>query len=239
MNLRLAFYVGLFACLTLLSCGKKTLFEYIDPDHSGIHFTNQIIENDSINPMDMVNVYNGGGVGIGDFNGDGLPDIYFTGNTVSNKLYLNKGDFRFQDITDQAGVGGNGEWCRGVSVIDINNDGRPDLYICVNIRTDPAHRINLLYVNQGNDAQGIPHFKEMAAEYGLADTLYSTMAQFFDYDHDGDLDMYLTVNNVPNGYNTAKFHPIATDGIPAGAIRHRAIGAVLRSTAATRPSAFS
>jgi ASPIC and UnbV/FG-GAP-like repeat len=199
-------------CLILASCGKKTLFEYIDPDHSGIHFNNQIAENDSINPMDMVNVYNGGGVGIGDFNGDGLPDIYFTGNTVSNKLYLNKGDFRFQDITDQAGVGGKGDWYRGVSVVDINNDGRPDIYVCANIRTDPAHRINLLYVNQGNDAEGIPHFKEMAAEYGLADTLYSTMAQFFDYDHDGDLDMYLTVNNVPNGYNTARFHPIATDG---------------------------
>jgi hypothetical protein len=200
-------------CLILFSCArKKPLFEYIDPDHSGIHFNNQITENDSINPMDMVNVYNGGGVGIGDFNGDGLPDIYLTGNTVSNRLYLNKGNFVFQDITDVAGVGGNGEWCRGAAIVDINNDGRPDIYVCVNIRTDPARRINLLYVNQGNDAQGIPRFKEMAAEYGLADTLYSTMAEFFDYDHDGDLDMYLTVNYVPNGYNTAKFRPIAKDG---------------------------
>ena len=199
-------------CLVVASCGKKTLFEYVNPAHSGIHFNNQITENDSLNPMDNVNVYNGGGVGIGDFNGDGLPDIYFTGNMVSNKLYLNKGNFNFQDITDLAGVGGKGEWCRGVSVIDINNDGRPDLYVCANILTDPAHRVNLLYVNQGNDQQGIPHFKEMAAEYGLADTLYSTMAEFFDYDHDGDLDMYLTVNDVPNGYNTSRFHPTVTDG---------------------------
>src|ERR1700749_4934573 len=83
------------SCLVFAACGKKTLFEYVSPDRSGILFNNQIIENDSMNPMDNVNVYNGGGVGIGDFNGDGLPDIYFTGNTVSNKLYLNKGDFKF------------------------------------------------------------------------------------------------------------------------------------------------
>lgn len=199
-------------CLVLASCGKKTLFEYVDPDRSGIHFNNQIIENDSVNPMDNINVYNGGGVGVGDFNGDGLPDLYFTGNTVSNKLYLNKGNFNFQDITDEAGVGGKGEWCRGVSVVDINNDGRPDIYVCANVHTDAAHRMNLLYVNQGNDAQGIPHFKEMAAEYGLADTLYSTMAQFFDYDKDGDLDMYLTVNYIPRGYNTSNYRPVITDG---------------------------
>ena len=198
--------------LMLASCGKRTMFEYIDPAHSGIHFNNAIIENDSINPMDDLNVYNGGGVGVGDFNCDGLPDLYFTGNMVSNKLYLNKGDLKFEDITDVAGVGGKGEWCRGVSVIDINNDGRPDLYVCANIHSDPAHRVNLLYVNQGNDAQGIPHFKEMAAEYGLADTLYSTMAEFFDYDHDGDLDMYLTVNYIPKGYNTANYRPVVKDG---------------------------
>src|SRR6185312_14992309 len=198
--------------LMLASCGKRTMFEYIDPAHSGIHFNNAIIENDSINPMDDLNVYNGGGVGVGDFNCDGLPDLYFTGNMVSNKLYLNKGDLKFEDITDVAGVGGKGEWCRGVSVIDINNDGRPDLYVCANIHSDPAHRVNLLYVNQGNDAQGIPHFKEMAAEYGLADTLYSTMAEFFDYDHDGDLDMYLTVNYVPDRYNTGAYRPVVKDG---------------------------
>jgi len=202
----------LLLCIAFASCGKKTLFQFIGSDHSGVHFNNSIVENDSINPMDLVNVYNGGGVGIGDFNGDGLQDIYLTGNTVSNKLYLNKGDFKFQDITDVAGVGGQGEWCRGVSVIDINNDGRPDIYICTNILTDPRHRTNLLYINQGNDKDGIPHFKEMAAEYGLADTLYSTMAEFFDYDNDGRLDMYLTVNEVPKGYNTSYFKPIVTDG---------------------------
>src|ERR1700733_270103 len=146
--------IFLFACHH-----RETLFEAIDPDHSGVHFNNRIVENDTLNPLDVTNMYNGGGVGIGDFNGDGLPDIYFTGNTVSNKLYLNKGNFVFQDITDIAGVGGNGEWCRGVAVVDINNDGKPDIYVCATIRTDPRKRINLLYINQGVDAQGIPHFK--------------------------------------------------------------------------------
>jgi ASPIC and UnbV/FG-GAP-like repeat len=160
----------------------------------------------------MTNIYNGGGVGIGDFNNDGLPDIYFTGNTVSNKLYLNKGNYKFEDITEQAGVTGEGKWCRGVSVIDINNDGWPDIYVCATIKSNPEQRRNLLYINQGVDKNGIPHFKEMSREYGLGDTLYSTMAEFFDYDNDGDLDMYLTVNEIPKGFNTNLFRPIVTDG---------------------------
>ena len=197
----------------IVSCThKKTLFEEISSTKSGIHFNNEIIENDSINPLDLTNIYNGGGVGIGDFNRDGLPDISFTGNTVSNKLYLNKGDFKFDDITSTAGVGGEGKWCRGVAVVDINNDGWPDIYVCATIRNNPEQRRNLLYINQGLDKNGIPHFKEMAREYGLGDTLYSTMAAFFDYDNDGDLDMYLVVNNIPKGYNANVFKPIVTDG---------------------------
>ena len=99
-------------------------------------FNNKIIENDSINPLDVVNIYNGGGVGIGDFNNDGLQDIYFTGNMVSSKLYLNKGNFKFEDITDKAGVEGMGRWARGVSVVDINNDGLMDIYVCNTIYKD-------------------------------------------------------------------------------------------------------
>ncbi len=181
--------IGIFL---ISSCTqKKTLFQKISSANSGIHFNNEIIEDDSINPLDLTNIYNGGGVGIGDFNRDGLPDIYFTGNTVSNKLYLNRGAFKFDDITSTAGVGGDGKWCRGVAVVDINNDGWPDIYVCATIRNNPEQRRNLLYINQGLDKNGIPHFKEMAREYGLGDTLYSTMAAFFDYDNDGDLDMYL------------------------------------------------
>jgi len=203
------FYLPLFLLLStvLFSCKKHTLFEQISSSHSGIHFNNQIVENDSINPLDVTNVYNGGGVGVGDFNNDGLQDLYFTGNMVSNKLYINKGGFKFEDVTDKAGVGGMGRWGRGVSVVDINNDGLMDIYVCNTIYPDSARRRNLLYVNQGVDKDGIPHFKEMAKEYGLDLTALSTMASFFDYDNDGDLDMYLTVNSASSGYNPNLFGP--------------------------------
>lgn len=210
MRIQNLFYCFIFFCV---SCNKKvSLFEQIDSSYSGIVFKNKIVETDSMNPINQINMYNGGGVGIGDFNNDGLPDIYFTGNQVSNKLYLNKGNFKFEDITDKAQVGGEGRWCTGVSVIDINNDGLLDIYVCVGMGTTAAKRQNLLYVNQGIDKNGIPHFKEMAKEYGLNDTSYSTMAAFFDYDNDGDLDMYLSVNQVLPTVNTNTFGPIINDG---------------------------
>jgi hypothetical protein len=224
MPLRTIACSSLLLIIACMSCkNQKPLFTLIPSSESGIHFNNTIIENDSINPSDMINVYNGGGVGIGDFNKDGLPDIYFTGNLVSNKLYLNKGNFVFQDITDSAGVGGAGKWCKGVSVVDINNDGWPDIYICASISTNPDKRRNLLYINQGNDAGGIPHFKEMAAAYGLDDTTHSTMAEFFDYDNDGDLDMYLVVNENIRTDNPNFFRPIHTDG------SHRSTGRLYRN----------
>jgi len=184
---------------------KHTLFERIIAEQSGITFNNRIVENDSINPLDVVNIYNGGGVGIGDFNNDGLPDIYFTGNMVPCKLYLNKGHLKFEDITAKAGVEGIGRWARGIAVVDINNDGLADIYVCNTIYKDPLKRRNILYVNLGMDKAGIPHFKDMAAEFGLDLHVQSTMAAFFDYDNDGDLDMYLTVNEASNGYNSSVF----------------------------------
>src|SRR3569833_3935344 len=187
-------YLPLFLLLSIVltSCKKHTLFEQVSSSHSGIYFNNQIIENDSIIPLDVTNIYNGGGVGVGDFNNDGLQDLYFTGNMVSNKLYLNKGDFKFEDVTEKAGVTGLGRWGRGVAVVDINNDGLMDFYVCNTIYKDTVRRRNLLYINQGVDKDGVPHFKEMAKAYGLDLTAYSTMASFIDYDNDGDLDMYLT-----------------------------------------------
>ncbi len=199
--------------LLFASCNSKhPLFHLVSPNHSGIHFNNHIVENDSINPIDVTNVYNGGGVGVGDFNSDGLQDIYFTGNRVPNKLYLNKGNFKFEDITKQAGVAGGGKWCRGVSVVDINNDGLLDMYVCATLLNKPKERENLLYINQGADKSGVPQFKEMGAEYGLNDTTHSTMAAFFDYDNDGDLDMYLVVNQIIKGDNPAVFRPKMTNG---------------------------
>jgi hypothetical protein len=198
--------VACFVLIWLFACNNKpTLFQSISAAHSGIDFNNKIVENDSINPLDVVNVYNGGGVGIGDFNNDGKQDIFLTGNMVSCKLYLNKGDFKFEDVTEKAGVTDMGRWARGVSVVDINNDGLPDIYICNTIYKDSLRRRNVLYVNQGVDKKGIPHFKDMAAEYGLDINVQSTMASFFDYDNDGDLDMYLTVNEASTGYDQSVF----------------------------------
>ncbi|HEY9194903.1 MAG TPA: VCBS repeat-containing protein [Mucilaginibacter sp.] len=204
--------IGFAVAILISSCKKHVLFEQIPSSASGITFNNLITENDSINPIDNATVYNGGGVGIGDFNNDGLPDIYFVGNMVPNKLYLNKGNFRFEDVTASAGVDGKGHWGRGASVIDINNDGLPDIYVCNSFANDPQKRQNLLYINQGANASGVPVFKEEANEYGLDSRLFSTMASFFDYDNDGDLDMYLTVNEPNPAEFPNQFRPINITG---------------------------
>src|SRR5215217_2737414 len=202
---RVYFLLIVLLVLIISSCRKPALFEQISSAHSGIHFNNLITESDSVNPLDLVNIYNGGGVGVGDFNGDGLPDLYFTGNMVASRLYLNLGNFEFQDITEKAGVDGAGRWSRGVAIVDINNDGLPDIYVCNTILKDTLKRQNLLYINQGVQKDGIPHFKDMAIEYGLEAGYQSTMASFFDYDNDGDLDMYLTVNSASASYNPNLF----------------------------------
>ncbi len=210
--MKIQYLLYFFILTVLFSCKKKTLFEQIPSSYSGVNFSNTVVENDTINPLDKMNIYNGGGVGVGDFNGDGLQDIYFAGNAVSNKLYLNKGNLKFEDVTSVAGVGGKGGWGRGVAVVDINSDGWPDIYVCNTLLSDSNKRRNLLYVNLGPDKNGVPHFKEMAKEYGLGITVHSTMASFFDYDNDGDLDMYLTVNDVEKTDNTSLFKPIVKDG---------------------------
>jgi hypothetical protein len=141
----------LFNNLLLVSCKQKhQVFQPVSSSHSGITFVNKIVETDSLNPIDVTNIYNGGGVGIGDFNNDGLQDVYFTGNLVSCRLYLNKGDMRFEDITDAAEVNGESKWCKGVAVIDINNDGWMDMYICASMKLDPLKRKNILYISSNN-----------------------------------------------------------------------------------------
>ncbi|HEY6978281.1 MAG TPA: VCBS repeat-containing protein [Chitinophagaceae bacterium] len=182
----------LFCTVIVFACNEpSTLFVRQSSSHTGIKFNNQVIENDSVNPIDLEFLYNGGGVAVGDFNNDGLQDLYFTGSEVSNKLYLNKGDFKFNDVTNEAHVTGEGRWCNGATVADVNSDGLPDIYVCATIKKNPEQRKNLLYINQGINKEGVPLFKEMSVEYNLADTGYSVQAAFFDYDNDGDLDMYL------------------------------------------------
>ena len=205
---RLLFISTLF----IISCREATLFSKVSSSHSGITFRNDIIENDSMNILELENIYNGGGVGIADFNNDGLPDIYFTGNMVENKLYLNKGDLSFQDITASAGVAGEDKWARGISIVDINNDGWQDMYISETIYNDPVQRENILYVNQGANKDGIPTFKNLAKEYGLNDDSHTSQSAFFDHDNDGDLDVYLAVNVFSKGENPNAYRRIFKNG---------------------------
>lgn len=200
------------AVLSVSAQDKSIVFKLLPPAHTGITFSNNLIENDSVNILNQANIYNGGGVGIGDFNNDGLPDIYFAGNMTGNRLYINKGLLRFEDITAAAGVGGEGHWCTGVSVVDINADGWMDIYVCASFSKDPLVRTNLLYLNQGLGKEGIPTFKESAKAYGLADDSYSTQAYFFDYDHDADLDLYLVVNALYDPKTPIRFRPKVTNG---------------------------
>ncbi|MGK7395079.1 MAG: VCBS repeat-containing protein [Candidatus Cyclobacteriaceae bacterium M3_2C_046] len=187
---------------------KETLFELQEPGHTGIHFTNTITENDTLNILEFEYVYNGGGVGISDFNNDSLPDIYFTGNQVDNKLYLNRGNFQFEDITQSAGVDGSGRWASGIALVDINQDGWQDMYVCNTVYGRSDQRENQLYINNGPDANGEISFTEQAAAYGINDSGHSINAAFFDYDMDGDLDLYVLTNqmetNRPNQYRDKK-----------------------------------
>ncbi|MCE2972207.1 MAG: VCBS repeat-containing protein [Sediminibacterium sp.] len=202
-------------CLLILMAGcnrEDKLFRVIDASKSGIQFSNDITETPDRNILNYEYMYNGGGVGIGDFNHDSLPDIYFTGNLVANQLYLNKGKLTFEEVSAKAGVTGDGKWCKGVSVVDINNDGWDDIYVCAAVLPDSNARKNILYINQGLDPNtGIPQFKNLAEEYGLDDASNTHMAAFFDYDNDGDLDVYLLMNDLDGTYPN-EFRPIRRDG---------------------------
>ncbi len=177
---------------------SNSLFTLLPPEKTHIDFSNTLIEGLNTNVLIYEYFYNGGGVAIGDMNGDGLQDIYFTGNMADNKLYLNKGHMEFEDITKTAGVSGRpGPWKTGVTIADVNGDGKLDIYLCYSGKLPGFKRIKQLFINEGNDAAGIPQFSEQAARYGLADSSYSTQAYFFDYDRDGDLDMFL-LNHNPN-----------------------------------------
>ncbi|HJP86111.1 MAG TPA: VCBS repeat-containing protein, partial [Gemmatimonadaceae bacterium] len=170
------------------------LFTLMPSSYTGVRFTNRLEDSPDFNVFTYRNFYNGGGVAIGDLNGDGLPEVMLTSNQHGGHLYLNKGDFRFDEITSEAGVAGKQSWVTGVTFADVNGDGRLDIYVCYAGPTAGAARANELYINQGNDKNGVPTFKEMARQYGLAEEGYSTQAAFLDYDRDGKLDMFL-VNN--------------------------------------------
>ena len=179
---------GIFACNTNK---KNTLFELLSNSKTNINFQNNLNYTEDLNPYTYRNFYNGGGVGVGDFNNDSLQDIFFTGNLVSNKLYLNKGNFKFEDITDISGLNSEGIWSTGVSVVDINHDGYLDIYVCKSGPPDGERRNNELFINNGDLT-----FTESSEKYGLDNEGLSTHAAFFDFDNDGDLDCYLLNNTV-------------------------------------------
>ncbi|MEO6722862.1 MAG: CRTAC1 family protein, partial [Ferruginibacter sp.] len=167
---------------------------------TGIKFSNDVAYTEELNAYTFRNFYNGGGVAVGDINNDGLPDIFFCGNMHSNKLYLNKGDFKFEDITEKAGLNSDGVWSTGVTLADINGDGLLDIYVCKSGDFKSKNRSNALYINNGISANakkgsGQVTFTESAKEYGLNNMGLSTHAVFFDYDKDGDLDCYLLNNS--------------------------------------------
>jgi len=191
--------VCLLAIISLVGCTEKPpLFTQLQPEQTGITFSNKNSDADSLSILDYLYYYNGSGVAIGDINNDGLPDIFFTSNTGGNKLYLNKGNMQFEDITDKAGVSGVNEWTTGVTMADVNGDGYLDIYVCAvsnhtpdrefnpNAHTYFTNSRNRLFINNGNNT-----FTEESKKWGLDIPGYNTQAVFFDYDNDGDLDMFL------------------------------------------------
>lgn len=210
MKSRLFLVVPLLLCLAC-STKKQTLFKLLSPSASGVDFENHIYESDSFNVLSFQYIYNGAGVAAADFNGDGLQDLFFAGNQVPNRLYLNQGHMHFKDVTDSAHVNVKGRWNTGVAVVDINADGRPDIYVCAAMNPDSTMDANMLFVNEGNNASGVPVFTEQAAKYGVADTGFSMNAAFFDYDHDGDPDLYVLTDKLLKGVPT-NYRPKKLDG---------------------------
>ncbi|WP_431213509.1 FG-GAP repeat domain-containing protein [Puia sp. P3] len=193
--LRLSVSIACTLLLAVACTGNRarrpaTLFSLLPADSTGIGFSNNLQFSEELNMYTFRNFYNGGGVGVGDINNDGLPDLFFCSNQGSNRLYLNKGGFRFEDITEKAGVASDGVWSTGVVFADVNGDGLMDIYVCKSGDLKGKHRANQLFINNGNLT-----FTDSAEAYGLANTGLSTHAVFFDYDRDGDLDCYLLNNS--------------------------------------------
>jgi hypothetical protein len=217
--------VILFLLISQLSCKKQEtnqgsslaasdtsrLFTLLPSEETGVTFNNTVIDGEDFNILTYRNFYNGGGVAIGDINNDSLPDLYFTANQQKNKLYLNKGNFVFEDITETAGVGGAMTWSTGVTMADVNSDGLLDIYVCNSGDVEGAHRENELFINNGDLT-----FTEKAKEFNLNNEGYSTHAAFFDYDQDGDLDCYILNNSFKDPGKIELYKKIREQADPGG-----------------------
>ncbi len=212
----------LFFLIFLFSCKKEksnlAKFKLLSASETGLDFVNQITPNNDQNIFQYMYFYNGGGVAAGDFNKDGKTDLFFTANQTANKLYLNRGNMHFEDITNRTGIESNGGWSNGVSVVDINNDGNLDIYVSQVDNGSFLKGVNQLWINNGIDSDSIPHFEESAEKYGLALKAFGTQAVFMDFDQDGDLDFFQLNHSVHQNATfgkrelfLGKFHPTAGD----------------------------
>lgn len=192
---RLPNIIRFFWLFLLTSCQIdkpiEPLFKLLEPKTTNLNFSNQLTPSIELNIFSYMYFYNGAGLGTGDFNNDGWPDIFFAANQSSNRLYLNKGKFQFEDVTTKSGIEENTNWSTGVTVVDINNDGWLDVYVCQVGEYRNLKSKNVLYVNEGNNKDGIPVFSEQAAKYGIDNIGFGTQAAFLDADLDGDLDLFL------------------------------------------------
>ena len=211
---RLLSALPVLATLTVAACGDRTparrgdappvdstLFTLMPSDYTGVRFTNRVVDSQERNVFTYRNFYNGGGVAIGDLTGDGLPELVLTSNQDGPRLYLNEGRFRFRDITGPAALDDEQPWTTGVTLADVNGDGKLDIYVSHAGDGEPATRANTLWINQGVGADSVPTFREMARAYGVADEGWSTHAAFLDFDRDGDLDLFV-INNSPRPVNS-------------------------------------
>ena len=201
-NIRSCLALFIFLGPLVIGCKREVKqFEKVAPEQSGIRFFNSITETKDQNVLTYEYYYNGNGVATGDLDQDGLPDLFFTGNQTPSTLYLNKGNLVFEDVTAKAGVAGKKAWRTGANIADVNSDGLLDIYVCYSGFGSDADRANQLFINKGNSKEGIPVFEERAAEFGLdAPGTYTSQSVFFDYDQDGDLDMFL-LNHAKGFYS--------------------------------------
>jgi hypothetical protein len=201
--MRKLFLLPLVLSIIFISCNKQTRFRLLDSNRTGVDFKNTITESDSFNVITYEYIYNGAGVGAGDLNNDGLTDLVFAGNQVSPRVYLNEGNFKFRDITSNFKGLTNNQWYGSVTLVDINSDGWLDVYLTSTTNPDSSKCKNRFWVCQGAMENGDPYYVEMAEQYGIAEEGQSTDAAFFDYDNDGDLDLYVLNNTINQRMNTS------------------------------------
>jgi len=209
--------LSLYLLAILFGCQSEpnTQFIALPAAQTGIKFNNVIQDHDTLSVLNYEYIYNGGGVAIGDLNGDDLQDLVFTANMVDNAIYLNQGNLKFKDISKESGILGEKRWSTGVTLVDVNADGKLDIYITASGHDKVENKTNQLFINQGVNSEGIPTFLEKSAAYGIADQTNSTHSVFFDYDNDGDLDLFVIVNKMRPDQQPSRYRKKAKDGSSA------------------------